>query len=200
MHSRAFSLIYDAKSLVKRHGFSPSSVIIKKLTQKKISKRRHDNYSNNIFKFCRSVLFTNKGQSFFVQEFNSMLNFIESCDILDNCRSFIPMNAQVLSNVKELNSYKTGSRIDYVLLESKAVSSGFVVLDDASRYALDLANKNNIPVFLVSSVFNIDEHSIYSPKVRVDPSQFDGVISEHGFMKFDSFINNARTSFGWLFF
>jgi hypothetical protein len=195
----ALTLLQEAKSLIKKSGSIPVSDVKRELTRRKILKKISNTYYNNLFQFCQNVLTNNKSKTQYVQKFNKMLNFIESCDILDNCNDFIPQKSIVLSNISKLSSY-TGNNVDLILLKAEAVAENKVILDLNSLKMLAFAKKNNLPVYVVASIFNIDTHSIYNPRVSVDFSLFNGIISEHGFEDFDSFIKNSRKSFNWLFF
>ncbi len=201
MFSKAYSisLLQDAKSLVKTSKSALVLNIIADLTKKKLSKGRHDNYYNNLFRFCCTTLKKAEKKDFFIKELNSMLNFIESCDIMENCRSFIPENARISSNISDLHNY-IGRKADMVLIQSRAVSPDFVVLNYIDAKLLALVKKKNIPVYLVTSIFNIDVHSLYSSTFCFPTNLFNGVISEHGFEKFTTFIENSEKSFPWLFF
>lgn len=194
----AASLLQDAKSLVKESGFAPSADLIKVLAKQKLS-REPDICSSNVFRFCQFVLNQNQGSEFYISQFNSLIGFLESCNIVNNCRSFIPESASVLSNVKELNTYRAG-KIDFVLISAEAVAESVVVLDATEKSMLAFAQSNNIPVYVVSSILGIDVHSLYRQDACIKSSCFDGIISEYGQTSFDEFISSAKNSFSWLFF
>ena len=193
------SLLENAKDIVKQSSKNPSSDIVKDLVKLNISEKKHDVYSSNILKFFRSVLGTHKGSEFYICETNTLINLMESCDVISNCKSFIPEKAVVLSNVKELNSYRKG-KVDLVLLSSNVISRDSVVLDKTSKSMFSFAKSNNIPVYVVSSILGIDVHSMFKAEVCITNSLFDGIISEYGCTKFDSFISSAQKSCSWLFF
>ncbi len=195
----AISLLQEAKGLIKKSGVIPVSNVARELTRRKILNKNNNAYYNNIFNFCCFVLKNQKTKTQYVQKFNQMLNFIESCDIFENCQSFIPKGAVVLSNIPKLSSY-TGNDLDLVLLKAEAVAENSVVLDQNALKMLVFAKKNNLLVYVVASIFSIDVHSRYQPKLCLDYSLFDGIISEHGFEKLDVFMKNSRSSFNWLFF
>ena len=191
-------LLQDAKALVKESGFAPSADLIKVLAKQKLSKKS-DICSSNVFRFCEFVLNKHQGSEFYISQFNSLINFLESCNIVSNCHSFVPESSSVLSNIKELNTYKTG-KIDFVLISAEAVTADSVVLSVTERSMLAFAQSNAIPVYVVSSILGIDVHSAYRQDACIRNSCFDGVISEYGPTSFDSFICSAKNSFSWLFF
>lgn len=193
------SFLQEAKGLIKKSGSIPVKDVKRELTRRKILKKINTTYFNNLFQFCQNTLTSQKSKTQYVQKFNEMLNFIESCDILDNCNAFIPEKSIVLSNIPKLSSY-TGNNLDLVLLKAEAVAENSVILDKNAIKMLAFARQNNISVYLVASIFSIDTKSKYHPKLCLDNSLFDGVISEHGFENFDVFIQNSRKSFNWLFF
>ncbi|MBN1645071.1 hypothetical protein JW851_03460 [Candidatus Woesearchaeota archaeon] len=201
MFSKAYavSLLKDAKSIIKKSGDIPVSNISRELTRRKILKKHNEIYYNNVFNFCRYVLRNSANKSQFIKEFNQMINFIESCDIFENCSSFVPKNAVVLSNISKLSSF-TGNRLDIVLLKVEAISADSIILGPDAIKMLCFAKERDIPIYAVASFFSIDPHSIYRPNLCFNSLLFDGVISENGFEKFDSFIENSRKSFNWLFF
>lgn len=198
MLENAAELLQDAKTLVKESGFAPSDDLIKVLAKQKLSKKS-DICSSNVFRFCQFVLNQHQGSEFYISQFNSLIGFLESCNIISNCRSFVPENASVLSNVKELNTHKAG-KIDFVLISAEAVTENAVVLDATEKSMLAFARSNNIPVYAVSSILGIDVHSPYRQDACIRNSCFDGIISEYGQTSFDSFICSAKESFAWLFF
>jgi hypothetical protein len=193
------SFLQEAKGLIKKSGSIPVKDVKRELTRRKILRKTNTTYFNNLFHFCQNVLATNQTKSQYAKHFNEMLNFIESCDILDNCNAFVPQGAVVLSNIPKLSTY-TGNNVDMVLLKAAALTENSAILDKNAIKILAFAKQNNIPVYLVASIFSIDNKSQYHPKLMVDNSLFDGVISEHGFENFDIFMQNSRKSFNWLFF
>jgi hypothetical protein len=196
--TNAAVLLQDAKALVKESGLAPSADLIKVLSQHKLS-NKSDVCSSNVFRFCQFVLNQHQGSEFYISQFNSLINFLESCNIVTNCRSFVPGNASVLSNVKELNTYRQG-RVDFVLISAEAVTADSIVLDRTEKSMLSFAHSNGIPVYVVSSILGIDVRSAYRADSCVSSSCFDGIISEYGMTSFDSFICSAKNSFSWLFF
>lgn len=195
----AISLLKDAKALVKQAGCASAQDISKELTKRKLLLKCNDVYYNNMFKFCRGVLKNETSKSKFIYELNHMLTFMESFDVLGNCRAFVPHKAKVLSNMPRFSSYD-GQDLDFVLLACAAVSPDAVVLAPDALTMFSLAKSRSVPIYAVSSVFSIDMHSVYHPALCFEHSLFDGVISEYGLESFNSFMLNARNYFNWLFF
>lgn len=198
MLANAAELLRNAKSIVKESGFAPSADLIKTLAKQKLS-TKGDICSSNIFRFCQFVLNQHQGSEFYISQFNSLIGFLESCNIISNCRSFVSESASVLSNLKELNTYKT-RKIDFVLISAEAVTENSVVLDATEKSMLAFARSNNIPVYVVASILGIDVYSSYRQDACIKSPCFDGIISEYGQTSFDSFICSAKNSFSWLFF
>ncbi|MBD3361326.1 hypothetical protein GF358_00885 [Candidatus Woesearchaeota archaeon] len=196
--SCAVSLLQDARNLITEMRHAPSADLAKALTLRKMSRACNDTYYNNLFRFCRHVFKTRQSKEFFIKEFNQMINFIENCDIIENCRSFVG-DKRVLSNLSALNTCKSGNA-DLVLLASPAISDSSVILKPSDARLLGFAKQNDLPVYVTTSSFNIDMHSMYSPALCFSPAHFKGVISEKGLESFALFINSSRDSFNWLFF
>lgn len=192
------SLLKDAKNLVKQFGFASCFDISKELTKRKIMLKCNETYYNNMFRFCRKLLNSNAPKGQLIHEFNQMLNFIESCDLIKNCSSFVSPDTKVLSDISKLDS--GSDDFDLALLSAAAVSPDQVVLSPEAMKLFAAAKAKNIPVYAVSSIFSIDVSSVYHPGLCFENSLFDGIISEYGFESFSSFMSNARSSFPWLFF
>ena len=190
------SLLNYAKSLIVNPSYK--SDVIHKLAEKKNSEQKFEVYYNNIYNFCRKFVKKDSKKDL-IHRFNSMISFIKSGNILENCYEFVPKNTRVSSNIKGLHNY-IGRDADMVLIKSIVLSADSAVLDKKDIKLVEFALRKNIPVYLISSVFNIDAYNMYSPFCCFSKNLFDGVISENGFEKFDDFINNAKKDFSWLFF